>query len=113
MKKLNSFKDLGYIFPVDHKSEHNKELKKILVYQKHEIEAHYSKKGRAGKPVIILKGFEYSNIKQVKVLAKKIQRSLGVGGSVKKNEIIIQGDKRKELKKILNKRGFKIKFVGG
>ena len=45
MKKLNSFKDLGYIFPVDHKSEHNKELKKILVYQKHEIEAHYSKKG--------------------------------------------------------------------
>ena len=113
MKKLKSLKDLEYILPIDHKSENNNELEKILVCEQQEIEAHYSKKGRAGKPVIILKGFKYSNLKQVKVLRKLIQRNLGVGGSIKKNEIIIQGDKRKELKKILIKRGFKIKFVGG
>ena len=78
-----------------------------------ELEAHFSLKGRAGKPVVILKGFVNLNRKDLKLLAKSIQSKLGIGGSVKNETIILQGDKRNKLIEILKEEGFKLKVVGG
>lgn len=107
MKKFNSLEQLKSILPNDFVSDISK--KKNIV----ELEAHFSLKGRAGKPVVILKGFVNFNRKDLKLLAKSIQSKLGIGGSVKNDTIILQGDKRNELIEILKEEGFKLKVVGG
>tara|TARA_B100001057_G_scaffold149228_1_gene149135 strand:+ start:4890 stop:5213 length:324 start_codon:yes stop_codon:yes gene_type:complete len=107
MKKFNSLEQLKSILPNDFVSDISK--KKNIV----ELEAHFSLKGRAGKPVVILKGFVNFNRKDLKLLAKSIQSKLGIGGSVKNDTIILQGDKRNKLIEILKEEGFKLKVVGG
>ena len=107
MKKFNSLEQLKSILPNDFVSDISK--KKNI----EELEAHFSLKGRAGKPVVILKGFVNLNRKDLKLLAKSIQSKLGIGGSVKNETIILQGDKRNKLIEILKEEGFKLKVVGG
>ena len=107
MRKFNSLEQLKSILPNDFISD-VAEKKNIM-----ELEAHFSLKGRAGKPVVILKGFANVSRKDLKLLAKSIQSKLGIGGSVKNDTIILQGDKRNKLIEILNEEGFKLKLVGG
>jgi len=76
------------------------------------LEAHFSKKGRGGKIVTVIKGFEGTE-KQLKQLGKELKNSLGVGGSVKNGEIIIQGNNRDQVVDILKNKGFKVKKIGG
>ena len=46
-------------------------------------------------------------------LAKEMQKTCGVGGTVKEGRIEIQGDKREEVARILTKAGFTPVFAGG
>lgn len=67
---------------------------------------------RHGKATIIIDG--YTGAKEdFKKLAKEIKSELGVGGSIKKEQIIIQGDVRQEIMQILKEYGFNVKRVGG
>ena len=77
-----------------------------------ELEAHFSNKGRAGKTVTLIRGFEGST-DELKVLAKKLKQAVGVGGSVKNGEIIVQGNYREKLIIILTEMGHRVKRVGG
>lgn len=72
----------------------------------------YEKKGRNGKPVTLIEGFEGS-AQELKTISKKIKTTLGIGGSEKNNTIIIQGDNRDRIMKILQDMGYKTKRVGG
>jgi len=76
------------------------------------LEAHFSKKGRGGKVVTVIKGFE-GNIQELKKLGKEIKNKIGVGGSVKDGEIIIQGNNREKVVVILKDKGFNVKKIGG
>ena len=59
---------------------------------------------RKGKPITIIEGYNGTNsIKQLSTLLKK---SLSVGGTFKKEIIIIQGDYRNQIMEILNNLGF-------
>ncbi|MDL1913226.1 MAG: translation initiation factor [Bergeyella sp.] len=80
--------------------------------QKNPLVCKYEKKGRNGKPVTLIEGFEGNN-EELKKLSKKIKSTLGVGGSVKENTIITQGDNRDKIMILLQKIGYKIKRVGG
>ena len=99
MKKLNSLEELGTLMPDGFKTKKPSEIDNS--FSKQNLEAHYSVKGRAGVPVIILKGFSGLNKEDLKNLAKPIKNKLGIGGSVKKNEIYFQGDKREKIISIL------------
>ena len=72
----------------------------------------FEKKGRKGKGVTIIKDFP-GNSMQLALLAKKIKTSLGIGGSIKNNEIILQGRIQEKIMSILAKDGYKTKKVGG
>ena len=69
-------------------------------------------KGRKGKGVITISGLGLDD-KALKELAKKLKKTCGTGGSVVGEAIEIQGDKREEIKLVLEKNGFKVKFIGG
>ena len=67
---------------------------------------------RKGKPITILEGYTGAT-EDFKKLAKELKTKLSVGGSFKDNKIIIQGDYRDKIMKMLIDKGFKVKRVGG
>ena len=111
MKKLTALEDLKSLIPKDYKSENINKSKPNIKTQT--LEAHYSVKGRAGTPVIILKGFSGLKKEDLKNIAKPIKNKLGVGGSIKNNEIYFQGDKRDKIISILESQGHSVKRIGG
>ncbi len=80
--------------------------------QKEALICKFEKKGRNGKPVTLIEGFEGTD-EDLKNLSKKIKTTLGIGGSEKDGIIIIQGDNRDKIMKILHNLGYKTKRVGG
>lgn len=72
----------------------------------------YERKGRAGKPATIITGFNSEDPEQLddaENLARKLKRKLGCGGSARGGEILLQGDRRRELKELLLNEGYKVK----
>ena len=76
------------------------------------VDIYFEKKGRAGKMVTLLdfSGIEGDGLIE---LSKKIKKSCGVGGSLKKNILLLQGDVRSNCEKMLNDLGLNIKRIGG
>ena len=72
----------------------------------------YEKKGRAGKGVTIIKGYQGDPINLAN-LSKEIKSNLGIGGSIKKGEIILQGRIQEKVITFLNTKNYKTKKVGG
>ncbi|MDG2371726.1 MAG: translation initiation factor [Flavobacteriaceae bacterium] len=113
-KSLNSFELLGKInfdnLLPDKESDQIVNDKKLFIIQN--LEAHFSNKGRAGKTVTIIKGFE-GDLSSIKILAKNIKAFTGTGGSVKNGEIIIQGNLRNRIINYLTELGHNVKRIGG
>jgi len=76
------------------------------------LRVYIEKKGRGGKTASVLKGFIGSD-EDRNDLSKMIKASCGVGGSVKDGEIIIQGDQRDKIVKLLSAKNYGIKKAGG
>jgi translation initiation factor 1 len=73
----------------------NEQLLKVVLDKKH----------RAGKVVSIIKGFSMK-AEEIESVAKKLKAFCGSGGSVKDDEIIIQGDHRDKILQWLLKNNF-------
>ena len=69
--------------------------------------------GRGGKTVTVIKGFVGIGLPEKEQLAKAMQKACGTGGTVKDGRIEIQGDKRKEVARILVEANFPPVFAGG
>ena len=82
----------------------------LLFIQKEPLICKYEK--RKGKPTTVIEGYEGTDA-DFKMLAKEIKTKLSVGGTFKDEAIIIQGDYRDKIMKILKEKGFKVKRVGG
>jgi len=113
-KKLKSLEDLGeFVFSTNDDFEYEPEKEKATLSPENQyLEALFSNKGRAGKTVTVIKGFSGSE-QDLKSLGKMLKTKCGVGGSVKDNEIIIQGNYRDKIMEILTKEGYHVKRVGG
>lgn len=57
------------------------------------------------KLTTIIRGIDDS--KNIKSISKELKSKLGTGGSIKDGQIILQGDHREAVKKLLIARGFK------
>ena len=113
-KKLSSLEDLGgFVFSTNDDFDlENGTTEETLDSASQYLEAHFSNKGRGGKVVTVVKGFVGTE-EDLKALGKLLKVKCGVGGSVKDNEIIIQGNYRDKIVQILEKEGYNVKRVGG
>jgi translation initiation factor 1 len=78
--------------------------------EKQTLRVSLDRKQRAGKEVTMIEGFQM-NEDRVADLAKKLKSYCGSGGTVKDNQILIQGDHRKKIEDFLKKQAFKVKVV--
>jgi translation initiation factor 1 len=69
--------------------------------------------GRGGKTVTVIDGFVGIGLPEKELLAKKIRGACGCGGTVKEGAIVIQGDQRDTIARILSEAGFRPVFAGG
>ncbi len=103
---------LKNLFP-DHKSSEEEKIPEKtsdIWMQDAPIICKYEK--RKGKPITILEGYTGAE-SDFKKLAKELKTTLSVGGTVKSDKIIIQGDYRDKIMGILVTKGFQVKRVGG
>ncbi len=75
----------------------------------HILEIVYERKGRGGHPATIVVCPQDMPDDEVGALAGTLRRHLGVGGSARGGEILLQGDRRDALRTILPGLGFKTK----
>ena len=72
----------------------------------------HDKRNRGGKTVTLITGFVGNN-EDLKELGKMLKNRCGVGGTVKGEEIVIQGAFAEKIVLILSDLGYKVKRSGG
>lgn len=103
---------LKKLFP-DHKPLDEETTSKetpLWVSQSSPLICKYEK--RNGKPTTLITGYEGSE-PELENLARMLKTRLSVGGTVKNQQIILQGNYRDQIMKILQENGFQVKRVGG
>lgn len=71
--------------------------------RKPKLQFFYEKKGRAGKPATIIAGFGDMPDEEIADIARHLKQRLGCGGSERGGEILLQGDRRREARELLDK----------
>lgn len=69
-------------------------------------------KGRKGKGVTCVRGVAGTDA-ELKLLLAELKKRCGCGGALKDGVIEIQGDKRAEIKALLEAKDFRVKLAGG
>lgn len=70
------------------------------------LRVYIDRKQRKGKEVTLVTGFDGTE-EELKSLGKTLKSKCGVGGSVKDGEIIVQGNQRDQVVKLLVEMGYK------
>lgn len=75
--------------------------------QKGKLAVSIEKKGRGGKTATIISGFTLTQ-DELSDVAAQLKSKLGTGGSARGGEILIQGDRREDVRRLLRQMGYKI-----
>ncbi len=114
MKNIDWKDSLGSLYAGDEEFEklQNEAVQDNLepALGKQHLRIELDKKGRNGKQATLISGFEGTE-DQLKEFARKIKTTCGVGGSTREGEILIQGDFREKVSKMLTEQGHKIKRI--
>ena len=102
----------GIIYSTNPNFEYNKRQNIAITLPPDQQKLEIWKQKRNGKTVIIIKGFLGSD-QELKKLSKLLKVKCAVGGSIKNQDIIIQGDIREKIEKILSDLNYRYKKVGG
>ena len=101
---------LKMLFPDHQEEEVPEEVRPNVWMQDEPLLCKYEK--RNGKPITVIEGYNGAD-SDFKILANELKTQLGVGGAVKNDTILIQGDYRDKIMALLKEKGFKVKRVGG
>jgi translation initiation factor 1 len=113
MSKKNSNR-IGFVYSTnpDFEYEEIEELEEeTLPNNQQKLYVQLDKKQRAGKQVTLITGF-VGRSEDLERLGKELKNKCGVGGSVKDNEILLQGDFRQKVIDYLIQKDYKVKQRG-
>ena len=114
-KKKNIIRDFGglvYSTDPDFKpNSGNEEESNTLAPQQQNLRIHLIRH-KGNKVTTTIREFVGSD-DDLQALGKMLKQAVGSGGTAKDGEILMQGDKRKEVGAKLEKEGYKFKFAGG
>lgn len=114
-KKKNKKKNSGIVYSTNsdfqYKTDEDSE-QETLPPQQQDLRVSLDRRRRKGKEVTLITGF-VGKEEDLKDLGKEIKTKMGVGGSVKSGELIIQGDLRDEVLDFLQAKRYKVKKAGG
>ena len=113
MSKKNSNR-IGVVYSTnpDFEYEEIEELEEeTLPNNQQKLYVQLDKKQRAGKQVTLVTGF-VGKREDLERLGKESKNKCGVGGSVKDNEILLQGDFRQKVIDYLIQKDYKVKQRG-
>ena len=107
MPKKKLYTD-GIVYSTDSnfKTEQKAEKDMTLPVQEQLLKVRLDAKYRRGKMVTLVGGFSGTEA-DLEQLGKQLKSYCATGGSVKNNEIIIQGDNREKVLLLLNKMGYR------
>jgi len=112
-RKQKKRKLKGVVYSTNPHFEYEDEHDNIETLSAKEQKLDISKnKHKGGKTTIIIKGF-IGDTNDLKELGKMLKSKCAVGGSIKNNQIIIQGDVREKIMEILQREGYNCNRVGG
>ena len=95
---------------VEHEKKEKQESEEILPNRQN-LRLHLQRLP-GNRIITIVKGYNGSDEKLLE-LSKYLKKSCGVGGSVKNKTVLIQGNQREKILKLLSERHFKVKVSGG
>jgi len=98
----------GFVFstnPDFHFESTDREVKETLPPAQQKLRVKLETKHRGGKAVTLVDGFTGTG-EDAEKLGKQLKNFCGTGGSVKDNEILIQGDQRDKVLQFLIKNGY-------
>ena len=114
-KKKNIIRDFGgLVYSTDPDfmpNSGNEEESNTLAPQQQNLRIHLIRH-KGNKVTTTIREFVGSD-DDLQALGKMLKQAVGSGGTAKDGEILIQGDKRKEVGAKLEKEGYKFKFAGG
>ena len=114
-KKSNSLDDLGgmvYSTNPNFSFDNEDAEQKSIENKEQKLKIWLEKNHRGGKTATIVRDFVGTD-EDLEALGKLLKTKCGTGGSVKDQEIIIQGDHREKVMQILLNLGYQAKKAGG
>lgn len=106
---------LGVVYSTNKNFEYeyeSNEEPETLAPSAQQLKVQLDKKQRAGKEVTLITGY-VGKLADIEMLCKTLKSKCGVGGSVKENEILIQGNHVEKIMKHLAELNYKAKKIGG
>lgn len=107
MSKKNDIRNVVYSTNKDFEYVFEEDTTETLSVDKQRLRVILDTKNRAGKKVTLVSNFQ-GKLEDLEDLSKKLKTKLGVGGTVKDFEIVLQGDYVQKTKDILKGFGYKI-----
>jgi translation initiation factor 1 len=104
-KKFSSLSSLVYSTDPDYKQVELIREEETPGKTEQKLKVRLDTKRRAGKLVTLIEGF-IGKKADMEELGKKIKTFCGTGGSVKDNEIMVQGDNKDKILQWLQKNGY-------
>lgn len=74
------------------------------------VDISIERKGRGGKTATLVTGWIVDDEKLL-AIASELKRKLGAGGSARGGDILIQGDRRRDVLEILTDMGYKGRII--
>ena len=84
---------------------------KVTYIEKQDFRIHLIRL-KGGRVITVIRGYK-GNLKNLKDIGSFLKKKCSVGGTTKNGEIIIQGDFREKILKLLVCKGYQAKLSGG